>query len=55
MKFKSNLITTNKRNQDKKFYSLNNYKKAIKLNAIVPLNVFFNLTIFRFDFIVFFF
>ena len=45
MKFKYNLIKTNKYNKDKIFNSLNNSKQAIKLiYAIVPLNVCFNFT-----------
>ena len=47
MKFKYNLITTKKYNEDRNFNSLNNFKSAFKLYASVPLNVCFNLTKYR--------
>ena len=43
IKCKYNLITTNKYNQNKKFNTLNYSKLAIKLYAIVSINVRFNL------------
>ena len=43
-KLKYNLITTHKYNQEKNVNYLNNSTEALKLYAIVPLNVWFNLT-----------